>query len=322
MSTLTDELASTDLLWDVPQATLQFLTKHSAPKTLAPGEVLLCPEVPNRYVYLLLSGTLTVHFGTADSPVIRELAQGASVGEVSIIDDTNPTAYVIAKETCRVFPIHRDLILQLLAEAHPFARNLLQMLTRWLKSNTQRIVSDRLQIWELTDQVNVDSLTGLYNRRWLDNALPRLVAQSHKSQQPLCLLMVDADNFKQYNDDNGHLAGDRALVAIGEVLKTTVRPYDFATRYGGEEFLVLLPNTSLDEGIAVAQRIRLCTEQKAVTYPSDKSVPGITVSIALPNISVSIGLAISQSDSVRELIAAADTQLYRAKLDGRNCVRY
>nr|WP_319564064.1 GGDEF domain-containing protein [uncultured Rhodoferax sp.] len=322
MSTLTEELANTDLLWDVPQTTLEFLAEHSAPRTLASGEVLLCPELENGHVYLLLTGTLTVHFGTPDSPMIRELAQGSSVGEVSIIDDTHPSAYVIAKETCRVFPIHRHLIHQLLAESNPFARNLLQMLTRWLKSNTQRIVSDRMQIWELTDQVNIDGLTGLYNRRWLDNAFPRLLTQSWKKGQALCVLMVDVDNFKSYNDDNGHLGGDRALMAMGEVLKTTVRPYDFAARYGGEEFLILLPNTSLNEGVAVAERIRHCSESKAVAYANEHSVPGITVSTPLPNITVSIGLALNQSDSVSELIAAADAQLYRAKMDGRNCVRY
>ena len=322
MSTLTEELANTDLLWDVPQETLQFLAKHSAPQTLTPGEVLLCPELENGHVYLLLSGTLTVHFGSPDTPMIRELAQGASVGEVSIIDDTLPTAYVIAKEACRVFPIHRNLIQQLLADSNPFARNLLQMLTRWLKSNTHRILSDRTQIWELTDQVNIDGLTGLYNRRWLDNAFPRILEQAWKKEQALCVLMVDVDNFKSYNDNYGHLGGDQALVAMGEVLKTSVRPYDFATRYGGEEFLILLPNTNLNEGVSVAERIRLSSENKAVAYANEDSVPGITVSTPLPHITVSIGLALNQSDSVTELIAAADAQLYRAKMDGRNCVRY
>ena len=313
MSSLTEELAQTQLLRDVPETVLHILTKHAALRELAPGEVLLSPEHENRHVYLLLSGSLTVHFGTPDSPPIRLLEKGISVGEVSIIDDTQPSAYVIAQEACRVFPIHRDVIQHLISEADPFARNLLRMMTHWLKANTQRIVKDRLQIWELTDQVNVDGLTGLYNRRWLRNVLANLLEQARKNEQPLCVLMIDVDRFKRYNDDHGHPGGDQALIAMGEILKTSVRPYDFATRYGGEEFLILLPNTTLDEGLVVAQRIRQATEKKTIAYPDGLPLPGITVSI---------GLAVSECESVTELIAAADAQLYRAKVDGRNCVRH
>lgn len=314
MSSITDDLAQTDLLRDVPEEMLHLLLQHADPLELAAGEILLAPERENEHVYLLLAGTLTVHFGTPDSPPIRELPKGISVGEISIIDDTHPSAYVIAKEACRVFPIHRSMIDRLVADANPFARNLLRMLTRWLKANTQRIVKDRLQIWELTDQANVDGLTGLYNRRWLDNALPRLLAQAHKGEQPLCLLLIDVDHFKKYNDTQGHPGGDRALIAMGEVLKTTVRPYDFPARYGGEEFLILLPNTPLDEGIGVAERIRQATEKKTIAYPDGTPLPGITVSI---------GLALNAPDSTAAtLTAAADTQLYRAKHEGRNCVRH
>lgn len=308
------ELAQTELFRDAPEATLQLVMAQAETRELAPGEVLLSPERDNHHVYLLLSGILSVHFGTPDSPAIRELAPGVSVGEMSIIDGTYPSAYVIARDACRVFPIHRDLIQHLVADTNPIARNLLRLLTQWLKANTQRIVKDRLHIWELTDHANVDGLTGLYNRRWLDNALPRLLAQSQKGDQPLCLMMIDVDHFKRYNDTQGHQGGDRALIAMGDVLKTTVRPYDFATRYGGEEFLVLLPNTVLDEGVAAAERIRAGTAKKAIASVDGAPLPGITISI---------GLAMCEPGATAaSLIGAADQQLYRAKEEGRNCVRY
>jgi diguanylate cyclase (GGDEF)-like protein len=101
---------------------------------------------------------------------------------------------------------------------------------------------------------------------------------------------------------------------MGEILKTTVRPYDFTTRYGGEEFLVILPNTGQAEGVAAAERIRQAVENKTITTTEGTPLPGITVSI---------GLAMNQPDSTpKTLIAAADTQLYRAKEGGRNCVRF
>lgn len=314
MNSLIEELAQTELFRDVPDALLRQVPAYAAPRELAPGEMLLSPEQDNEYVYLLLSGTLSLHFGSPDSPEIRELRQGVSVGEMSIFDNTPPSAYVIAKEASRVFPLHRDLLYSLVSEANPVARNLLRLLTQWMKVNTQRIVQDRAQIWELTDHANIDGLTGLYNRRWLDNALARLLAQVQKGEQQLCILLIDADNFKRYNDSHGHQAGDQALVALGEVLKTTVRPYDFATRYGGEEFLIMLPNASREEGRVVAERIRGNVAKKAIVAVDGTPLPGITVSI---------GLAISDAGSTPEsLIGAADAQLYRAKEAGRNGVGF
>lgn len=314
MTSITQELAHTELLSNLPDAVLEKVAMHATPQLLAAGQVLLAPDQDNAYVFLLLSGALAIHFETLDSPAIREVAPGGSVGEMSVMDGTRPSAYVVAKEPSRVFAIHRDLIQELVADTHSVAGNLLRLLTRWLKENTHRIVRDRWQIEELTDHADVDALTRLYNRRWLDNALERLLEQALKGQQNLCVLLIDVDHFKRYNDTHGHLGGDQALVAMSNVLKTTVRPYDFATRYGGEEFLVLLPNTSLPEAIATAQRLREATQAMSVVSPTGASLPGITVSI---------GVALSDAGSTSvSLVAAADEKLYRAKNEGRNCVRY
>jgi diguanylate cyclase (GGDEF)-like protein len=288
--------------------------QQATPFELAEGELLLAPERDNECVYLLLSGTLGLHFGSLDSPEIREIRKGVSVGEMSLIDGMPPSAYVIAKEVCRVFPIQRNLLQSLIEETSPIAANLLMLLTRWMRDSTNRIVRDRAQIWELTDHANVDALTRLYNRRWLDKTFSRLLEQAIKTEQCLCVLLIDVDHFKKYNDTQGHLGGDQALIALGEVLRNSVRAYDFATRYGGEEFLVILPNTSKEESIAAAERIRQNAEKKVIT--SAEGTP-------LPFITISIGLAMKeQSSTPQSLIAAADAQLYRAKESGRNCVRY
>lgn len=315
MSLIKSELAQTDLFRNVTDDILSLVRAQASPRDLAAGEVLLSPERENHHVYLLLSGLLTVHFDAPDSPIIRELAKGASVGEMSVIDGTLPSAYVIAHEASRVFPIHRDLIQHLVSDNNPVGRNLLQMMTCWMKANTQRIVKDRQQIWELTDHANVDGLTGLYNRRWLDNAFGRLLLQAGQGNQPLCLLLLDVDQFKHYNDTQGHQGGDQALIALGNILKTTLRPYDFATRYGGEEFLILLPNTGLEEGLMAAERIRRTTEGKKIQMPDGTPLPGITVSIGVT--------VYDDGHSTPEaLIGAADAMLYRAKENGRNCIRY
>jgi diguanylate cyclase (GGDEF)-like protein len=313
MSHVILELAQTDLFRDVPEAVIRLVREQGSPQELVAGEILLSPEIESDCVYLLLSGVLTIHFGLPNSPPIRELRKGASVGEMSVIDCAPPSAYAIAKEASRVFPIHRDLLQNLIGHNNPMGRNLIQMLSRWMKTNTERIVKDRGQIAELTDHANVDGLTGLYNRRWLDNAFGRLLTQAAKGNQALCILILDVDHFKKYNDTHGHLGGDQALIALGNVLKTTLRPYDFATRFGGEEFLILLPNTTREEGLATAERIRIAAEKLHITLPDSTPLSGITVSI---------GLAMNQGDATpTSAIAAADGKLYEAKKAGRNCVK-
>lgn len=314
MADLIQELAKTELFQNVSDDLLKQVLAHACPVDLSPGELLLSPKQDNHHIYLLLSGVLTVHFNSPDSPVFRELTQGYSVGEMSIIDDAVPSAYVKAKVHCRVFPVHRDFLLGLIQNTHPIAYNLLRILTQWIKVNTQKIISDQFQISELTSQANIDVLTGLYNRRWLDNALPRILSQMIKIEQPLCILIIDVDHFKKYNDRHGHQGGDLVLVYMGNVLNSNIRPYDFAARIGGEEFMVLLPNTNEADGIALAERIRLEIEKQIITHP-DSSV--------LPSITVSIGLALSDVNSTaKSLFAEADKQMYLAKQSGRNCVKY
>lgn len=308
MNPIFDELARMELFQNVPETVIQQVLEQATPLELAAGEILLSPHRDNEHIYLLLSGTLSLHFDSPDSPEIRELPQHISVGEMSIIDNSRPSAYVIAKEASRLFPIHREQLNRLIASTNPIAYNLLRLLSKWMKANTDRIVHDRVQISELTSHANIDRLTGLYNRRWLDQSLGRLL----ESDQPLSLLLIDVDHFKSYNDQQGHQGGDQALIALSHVLKTTVRPYDFATRYGGEEFLVILPMTTRLEGIPLAEQIRQTAEQKPIRA-LDKS--------PLPNITISIGFAEKEPHSTPEsLIAAADAQLYRAKRAGRNLV--
>lgn len=314
MNFITKELAQTELFRDVPDAIIDVVRAQANPLELRQGEVLLTPERENHHIYLLLSGTLALHFGSLESPEVRVLEKGISVGEMSLIDQGTPSAFVIAKENCRVFPVHRDLLHNLVAETNPVTRNLLRLLTGWVKANMECIVMDRSKIGELTNHANIDVLTGLYNRRWLDNALERLLRQAIENEQPLCILLIDVDHFKKYNDTLGHSSGDQALIAIGNIFKTTVRPYDFATRYGGEEFLILLPNTTENEGVAVAERMRLTIEKTTIIDSEGASLPSITISI---------GLVINNSQSTpNSLVDAADAKLYQAKQQGRNCIRY
>lgn len=156
-----------------------------------------------------------------------------------------------------------------------------------------------------------DPLTGLENRRSTGHRLQVELARATRQGEPLAVLMLDLDHFKHVNDAWGHTVGDQVLTAVAQTLQTGVRAADVVGRYGGEEFLAILPSTPPHEAIDVAERLR-----QAV---SDLRVPAGHGHIA---ITVSIGIAVfTDAENLATLIARADTALYRAKAEGRDrCV--
>lgn len=155
-----------------------------------------------------------------------------------------------------------------------------------------------------------DGLTGLANRRCFDDTLHAEWARALRQQQPLSLLMVDVDNFKAYNDANGHLGGDECLKRIARAVASEMRANDLVARYGGEEFAVILPNQSLKGAAIVAERIRCRVEQ--LQLPCTAPTRHVTVSIG-----AATALA-SPDNTASQLVATADAALYRAKHLGRN----
>lgn len=158
-------------------------------------------------------------------------------------------------------------------------------------------------------RANSDSLTGLPNRRATDDTLKRMVAQANRSLTPLVAVMLDLDHFKQINDRFGHGRGDEVLAAVGATLRAGLRASDFAGRYGGEEFLLLLPDTGLEGAAVVAENLRA-----AIALIS---VPGVE-----RDITASLGLAdlLVHAGNATGLVHAADQALYAAKAAGRNRV--
>ena len=166
---------------------------------------------------------------------------------------------------------------------------------------------------ELQVLAHTDRLTGVANRNQLDHQLAMEWQRHRREQKPIALLMIDADHFKAYNDCFGHLAGDRCLIRIAEVVKRTCsRPGDLLARFGGEEFVLLLPNTDCPGAITVAERVQEALEHQAIPHPK---------AVVAGRVSVSIGIATQIPDTYntpQDLLASADAALYRAKAGGRN----
>ncbi len=167
----------------------------------------------------------------------------------------------------------------------------------------------------LTELSRIDGLTGLHNRRHFQEYLDQIWRRAMYDQSSVCVLMVDADHFKKFNDRYGHPAGDECLKAIAQVLKVHVRqPGDLIARYGGEEFIAVLPSTDLVLAVSVAERVRQAVEALQIRHESSNTALVLTVSV---------GVACVQADferSVSALTAAADASLYQAKREGRNRV--
>jgi diguanylate cyclase (GGDEF)-like protein len=158
-----------------------------------------------------------------------------------------------------------------------------------------------------------DGLTGLYVQRYYKERVRDEVFRALEHKLPLCLMMIDVDKFKSYNDKYGHLTGDKVLKGVAQILKETVRTVDLVARYGGEEFSVLLLKTPWSGAKTVAERIRQKVAAQEIVAAHETT--RVTVSIGVAELNPSF-------KDVESFVDSADQALYQAKADGRNCVRF
>lgn len=166
----------------------------------------------------------------------------------------------------------------------------------------------------LRERVNTDGLTGLLAKRYfMEELVARMIVAAEREAQPLGLFIFDLDHFKNYNDTNGHPAGDDLLRSLGDLLRAQLRPGDHCCRYGGEEFVIVMPDTSREEAYKGAERIRKAIQD--YVFPHQEKQPN-------RNVTISGGVAAFPHDgnSVADLTRHADSALYESKRRGRNCV--
>lgn len=247
------------------------------------------------------SDTPIIVLSSEEDPQVKSdaFAAGANDYLVKLPDQIELVARIRYHSRCYINQLQRDAAHCALRESQ---QQLLESNTALLTLNHELAEANRT----ISEMARRDPLTGLSNRRVLDEELYREASRANRTSRPMTAIVMDLDHFKQINDNYGHAIGDGALRAIASLLGGHVRPTDLVTRYGGEEFVLLLADTDLSHGMEVAERIRVSL--------TELSVPDCPV-----RLTASFGVATLQpGQSASGLLRRADAALYRAKQNGRD----
>lgn len=234
------------------------------------------------------AGETTVGYGESLQSYSGKLAGSATADEV------RSTVAGILEETRKMAEQHKKL------EGN-------------LQNSQLEIKNLRNDISSIRQEALTDALTGIANRKCFDDRMRLYVQEAMENGEPLCLLMLDIDHFKKFNDNFGHQLGDEVLKLVARTFTESVKGRDLPARYGGEEFTILLPQTAIDNSMVVAEQIRSTVERRRIVNRNNGQTLGA--------ITLSAGLAQYRlGEPVASLIKRADEALYRAKRDGRNRV--
>ena len=273
------------------------------------GQVLLDPKHGNTNIYIVLSGELLVCLEPRVANPIVRMGIGDCVGELSIIDDSPPSAYVVSAVQTELLVISKPVLWRMLALQQAMALNLLHVLSHRIRENNLVLLGSLELQRKYRNEAESDTLTGLHNRVWFEEVFPKQLELCERIGQQASLLMLDIDHFKKVNDQYGHQSGDDALRHIGLLLRRNLRSTDLCARYGGEEMIVLMPGTDTMQARLTADRLREGIANAALPLEDGRLI----------QLSISGGIAEWQPGTrLDDLIRAADQALYQAKHGGRN----
>ncbi len=306
------DLVSLELFSTEESDALKWILPHCNLQTVEANSVILEPKTQNTTIFFIIEGQAEVHLEWQGQKAISYLKPGQCIGEMSIIEGAPPSAKVVATQVTTLLTLPGEILWQIIDRSHAVSKNLIYMLSSRIRHDNN-VILESLELQRIHEQKSKnDVLTNLYNRRWLDEMLPRIFERYQTQNTKFSIIMLDIDHFKLYNDNYGHLSGDAALRNIATTITENIRPNDMAARYGGEEFIVLLPETNNEEAAIIAERLRTAVKSKKIISENKNELPSITASFGIATIQDNLSLI--------DLICNADTALYRAKENGRDCI--
>jgi len=307
-SLIREHLEHARLFANVSLESVEHLFEGCERQKLERGDHLLEADAANDHLYLILGGELRVYLQGRDMPAQAVLGVGDCVGEISLLDGQPASALVLAAQDSEVLAIPHGVVWSLVDCSHGVARNLLAIISGRVRDSNQALVALQARSLEFEEAGSVDALTGIHNRRWLLEAFPRAMARCERDEAPLSLVIADIDLFKNFNDRFGYLTGDAVLRRMASRLADGLRAQDLIARYGGEAFVILLPQAGLEDALPIAERLR-----ELVAIGSGlQTGEGVTLSCGVAQM--------VPGETLEALISRAEAALRRAKEGGRDRV--
>jgi diguanylate cyclase (GGDEF)-like protein len=293
--------------------------EHLAPRNLSKGEVLFREGDTGEDLYIVKDGIVSIGIRLPDGSdhEIAQLTQGDFFGDMSIFDNAPRSATCTAVERTFLYSLSKSSFADII-DRHP--RTALKLMYRMLNVTTQRLRNtsgfvSEMVIWgeNARKRVVTDEMTGVYNRRFLDDSLGNYLAEAGEKGLPLSLLMVDLDQFRQINELYGQAKGDEAIKEAARIFKTRLRPRDVVARYGGDEFMIVLPETDSAQAAGLADGIRREVAELPILSGAKGPITKVTTSIGVASFP-------EHANELKALRGSADEALYGAKEQGRNRV--
>lgn len=300
----------TSHLGDVSVASV--LARVGTLRRLEAGEVLQHRGAPVDVVCVVLGGGDLVHaLDAGGAEPVAHLSAGAVVNLAAFISREPAEAFVVALAPTSVQVVDRAAFEALLAGSTNLRQRTLELVCRQVTQLEERSWSEEAARRRHRAHGLFDPHTSAHSKRWLKLALPRFIARHEREHEPLCAVVFNLDHFKRFNDEHGFTAGDEALRVVATTAWSSLRISDRLVRVGGEEFVVLLPSTTLDEGALAAERVRAAIA----------SAPIRVMEVELPSVTVSLGVACHERGAEPEaIIERARVAQFDAKRGGRNQV--
>jgi len=321
-------LERNELFRNIPFESIEPILKGCQVVTLKRGATLLEVGQKNTSLYLVLEGELHIYLNGSGLPAHAALGVGECVGELSLIDGGNSAALVMAARDTRLLEVPHERVWTMVDNSNDIARNLLAILAGRIRNDNLLQVTTSEASLEFELATHIDALTGLHNKNWMRDALPRMAQRCERNKMPLFLLLADIDHFKEFNESHGHLAGDGVLRGAARILAANLRPHDLLAYLGCDRFVILLPEKSADGAMKIAERLSEAVEVPTLRFgdnnaplPASDTQAIDNQAIQIEHIALSLGVVeITPADTLDSALAVAEDALQQAKADGQKRV--
>lgn len=309
-SEISPEIAALGLFVGVDLEGLEEYLDECPMLDLRSGEVLIAANQPVNSLFLLLEGRLNVHLPPKMEAPNSTIEPGEAFGEALLFSQKPCQMDIIAATDSRVMAIKEETLFALINNSDEFTRNFLFMTIQNLRG-AEAVARERQQMQErFRRETSTDVITGLHNRRWLDEMLTRQIVRSSKDDESMCVIMIDIDGYNSFGDVFGEVASEQVLYATGQILQKNCRPTDLLARFDKDRFIVILPDTVSEDAWSVSERIRDAIENNPIEIPGECILPPVTASIGIVEKEAVVG--------AEKLIALAVSAVKRAKERGGN----